>query len=224
MKVPPTSTPTILPTTAFMRPLLSQRDSGALIHLTIVLDHDAVIAGRRLGIDVAQSNVAGDTLRISPHGIAPATAAGRFQAYTLTGADLHVCDLGRHRRGTLPSSVCQKKRFRAAGMPPATPNGANLPRSPRRNIGIGQRLDLVDGPDAAAMRAGSSGIRPQRPLGEHHRIGCLEDLSGGIVAVDIGLLAWLSPSLSGFPPRPPPKNENITQREPSCAMAGETRR
>ena len=37
-----------------------------------------------------------------------------------------------------------------------------------------------------------------------------------MVAVEIGLLAWLSPSLSGLPPRPPPKKQNITQRAPSA--------
>src|SRR5215469_5555276 len=36
-----------------------------------------------------------------------------------------------------------------------------------------------------------------------------------MVAVEIGLLAWLSPSDCGLPPSPPPKNENITQRPPS---------
>ena len=35
-----------------------------------------------------------------------------------------------------------------------------------------------------------------------------------MVAVEIGALPWLSPSPSGLPPSPPPKNENITQRRP----------
>ena len=35
-----------------------------------------------------------------------------------------------------------------------------------------------------------------------------------MVAVEIGLLPWLSPSHSGLPPRPPPKKQNITQRRP----------
>jgi hypothetical protein len=37
-----------------------------------------------------------------------------------------------------------------------------------------------------------------------------------MVAVDIGLFAWFSPSLRGLPPRPPPKNENITHRSPDA--------
>ena len=32
--------------------------------------------------------------------------------------------------------------------------------------------------------------------------------------MEIGALPWLSPSVSGLPPSPPPKNENITQRWP----------
>ena len=36
-----------------------------------------------------------------------------------------------------------------------------------------------------------------------------------MVAIEIGLLPWFRPSLPGVAPRPPPKNENITQREPS---------
>ena len=35
-----------------------------------------------------------------------------------------------------------------------------------------------------------------------------------MVAVEIGLLPWLSPSPSGLPPSPPPKKQNITQRRP----------
>src|SRR5678816_3858461 len=35
-----------------------------------------------------------------------------------------------------------------------------------------------------------------------------------MVAVEIGLLPWLSPSVSGLPPSPPPKKQNITQRLP----------
>ena len=35
-----------------------------------------------------------------------------------------------------------------------------------------------------------------------------------MVAVEIGLLPWLRPSLSGLPPSPPPKKQNITQRRP----------
>ena len=40
----------------------------------------------------------------------------------------------------------------------------------------GQRLDLIDRADAAAMQAGAARIRPQRPLREHHRIGRFQDL------------------------------------------------
>ena len=50
---------------------------------------------------------------------------------------------------------------------------------------------------------------PGEVLGDHVWGG------GGMVAVEIGALPWLRPSLWGLPPRPPPKKENITQRRPS---------
>ena len=126
-----------------------------------------VVAPRRLRRHVAEAHVARDARGIALRGIAEAAAAGRFQPHLLAAPDLHVGDLGDERRRLLA----------AVGLidEPVERRGAAAIRAGRRILAalaeqkhfraaVGQRLDLVDRAEPAAMFAGAAASPAAAPI------------------------------------------------------------
>ncbi len=91
---------------------------------------------------------------------------------------LHVGDLGDERRrrlarlGVIDEAI---ERRRPAAADAERRKLAALADQEHIGAAVGQRLDLVDRAEPAAMLARPGGVRPQRPLREHHRIERLQD-------------------------------------------------
>ena len=155
MNVPPTSTPTMT-AAPLMRVPARAFAVAAASSAAVVAQHDAVVAPRRLARDVAEPHVARDARRIARRRIAEAAAARRFQPHLLAAADLHVGDLGDERRrrlarvGLIDEAI---ERRRPAAVDAERRIFAALAEQEHVGAAVGQRLDLVDRAEPAAMLA-----------------------------------------------------------------------
>ena len=86
----------------------------------------------------------------------------------------------------------------------AAPGGAAILEATFSNLVPNPPVN--DGQFRPFVPEGFTGAPSERSEKRHHGVP--------FVAVEIGALPWFSPSPSGWPPWPPPKNENSTQRAP----------
>ena len=177
VKVPPTSTPTIGLAALMPAPRCAARRWPPR-RRAVVIDRHAVIAPRRLARDVAEPHIARDARRLARQRIAETAAARRLQPHALAAPDTHVGDLGDQRRRALARIGVEEEaveRRRLAAVDAERRILAALAEQEHVGVALVERLDLVDRAEPAAMAAGTGGIRPQRPLREHHRIKRLQD-------------------------------------------------
>src|SRR5262249_12478251 len=139
-----------------------------LIERAVGAQHDLVFAPRRLARDVAEPHVAHDTIGLARRRIAETAAARRLQSHLPALADRHIGDLRDEvwRRLALTALVDEAVERRA--LPAVDAERWKFSAlTDQKHVGaaVGQRLDLVDRAEAAAMPAGSAGVGTQRPLG-----------------------------------------------------------